>query len=349
MMKDLRILITAAGSPTWPQMAQDLKNNGERNITIIGVDINVDPTMLQYIDKVYYAPAVSAPNYINTLLDICAKERIDIFVPGMSQELEIVLDRIKDFEGQNVKVAISKGEGLLIANNKIKLFKYLQNNGFEVPRFYIASSIEEVIEACSLIGYPKKSVCIKIGNSAGSRGVRIIEANQSRFDIFINEKPSSSKVTLEEFISILEEANEIPELMVMEFLPGHEYCLDILADDGEVKYIVGQEVLRLNASTPIKAVVQKREEIYKLGSQIVKSLSLSGNIGFDFKHDSNGKLWITEINPRITQSLSVVTASGADLLYYRIKQLLGEEIPSTISIKYGTTIVRRYCEMFYVE
>ena len=294
-MKDIKILITAAGSPTWPQMADDLKNNGERNITIIGTDLNVDPTMLQYIDRVFPAPVITDPQYVDVLLNICEKEKVDVLVPGISQELEAIQSRLDEFKALDVKVAICEGEGLSIANDKIKLYRFLESNGFNIPNYRVASDIDSIVNACYEIGYPEKSVCIKISNGAGSRGVRIIDANSSRFEVFINEKPSSAKTTLEDFISILRDATEIPELMIMEYLPGNEYCLDLLADNGDVKYIVGQEIIRQSASTPIVAVIKQEDFVYEQAKKIVALLKLDGNIGFDYKYDASGKLWITEI------------------------------------------------------
>ena len=75
-------------------------------------------------------------------------------------------------------------------------------------------------------------------------------------------------------------------------------------------------------------------------------LGLSGNVGIDFRYNEDGIPKITEVNPRITQTLSLVQAGGMDLLYIQIKRLLGEALPS-VKVDYGLKIKRRYLDQFY--
>ena len=46
-MKDLTVLVTAAGNVFMPGTLACLKNNGERNIRIIGADMSYDNTILR--------------------------------------------------------------------------------------------------------------------------------------------------------------------------------------------------------------------------------------------------------------------------------------------------------------
>ena len=347
-MDRLNVLVTAAGSPTWPRMAHCLKNNGEREITLIGVDMCIDPTILEYLDKVYKVPGVYEADYLDCLIDICKNEEVDILIPGMSQELELIAKRIDDFRKIGVIVSITNEKSLNVANNKIRLFDYLKSEGLTMPKYTVVDSVKDVVSACYEIGYPENPVCIKIADGAGSRGVRVIDPNISRFDLFINEKPNCLRSSLNDFVDMLKEAYNLPKLMVMEYLPGPEYCVDLLADNGKVKYIAGQKTQRLQDSTPIESVVEKDDFVYKQSIEIVEKLNLDGNIGLDYRYNKNGFPRITEINPRITQAMSLVEAAGVDLLYLRIKQLIGEELPN-LNVKYGTKMRRRYLESFYTD
>ena len=69
-MKNLRVLLTAAGSPSAPGLIKCLKNNGEREIYVVGTDMKTDPTILQMVDKCRLVPASNAPEYIDVLLNI---------------------------------------------------------------------------------------------------------------------------------------------------------------------------------------------------------------------------------------------------------------------------------------
>lgn len=344
-MRDLRVLLTAAGSPSAPGLIKCLKNNGERTVYVIGTDMKADATINQMCDVVRLVPPASASDYIDELLRVCEEEHVDVLIPSISQELPELQKRRCEFEAIGTKVSVSDGEGLLIANDKIALYEYMKEHGFKIPEFRIAQSLDGFVEACESIGYPQKAICVKIKDGSGSRGIRLIDPSKSRFDIFAGEKPNSFFTTYDDMISILGEAKEFPELMIMDYLPGMEYSVDLLADHGKTLYIVGRESNVINASIPQEATLAYNEEAYKLSEKIVESLKLDGNVDLDFKFDADGHPQLMEINPRLAATLSAIAAGGCNLLYLRVKKLLGEELPE-VSVNYGVKLKRRYLELF---
>lgn len=344
-MRDIRVLLTAAGSPSAPGLIKCLKNNGERTVVVVGTDMKEDATINQMCDIVRLVPSASSPNYINEVLRVCEEEKVDVLIPGISQELPRLQKRKLEFEAIGTKVSISDGDGLIIANDKIALYEFMKANDFKIPEYRIAKSYDEFIKACDSIGYPNKGICVKIKDGSGSRGIRIIDPTKSRFDIFIGEKPNSMFTTYEDMLSILGEAKEFPELMIMDYLPGMEYSVDLLADHGKTLYIVGRESNIINASIPQEATLSYNKEAYSLSERIVDSLKLDGNVDLDFKFDGNGHLQLMEINPRLAATLSIIAAGGVNLLYLRVKQLLGEKLPE-VTVNYGVKLKRRYHELF---
>ena len=73
-MNDLTIMITAAGNQYMLGLVDCLKKNGERNIRLIGADMNNDLTILQMVDSYYQVPAAEDSSYIDRLLEVCRKE-----------------------------------------------------------------------------------------------------------------------------------------------------------------------------------------------------------------------------------------------------------------------------------
>lgn len=82
-MKDLTVLISASGSPSIPGIIACFKNNGERKIRVVGVDMSDEPSARYMVDAFYQVPAATHPDYCNILLDICKKEHVDIYFPGV--------------------------------------------------------------------------------------------------------------------------------------------------------------------------------------------------------------------------------------------------------------------------
>lgn len=344
-LNDITVLMSACGSPSIPGMIKCLKENGERNIRVIGVDMDDDPTTQYLVDAFYRVPAASAPEYCDIVLEICRKEKVDIYFPNISAEVSAVVARQDDFEQLGVRLSVSNLESIAISNNKLRAYEVLKAAGIAVPEFYPVHSVEDFITGCECMGYPDKPVCLKVVDGSGSRGVRIIDSRVSRYDIFAHQKPNSFYTSYEDMLSVLRSASKLDEMMLVECMHGPEYTVDLLAEDGKVVYIAGRENIDSLMSIAQKSIVKRDELAYKTAMQIVKALNMSGNVGFDFMRNDVGDAILMDINPRITATVSVIAAAGLNLIYMRVKQLLGEELPQ-VEVDYGTFLRRRYLETF---
>lgn len=348
-MKDITVLSSACGAFFMPGFFRCLKENHERKITIVGIDLSDDAVANSlFVDKYYQVPRYTDSNYIDVVLDICKKENVDVFFPHISMELPYVLERMKDFEKLGVKVAISDSGTLDIANSKYQLYEYMKKVGLTVPKYFLVDSVETLKSRISELGFPNKPVCVKMTQNSGSRGVRIIRPTLSKTENFLHEKPSTLNVSFDEMCEILEGCNPMPEIIAMEYLPGVEYTVDLLADHGKTLYIAGRRNTTSSMSIAQTSVVEKKESAYKLCEDIVRELNLDGNIGFDFMLDENDTPWLTDLNPRVTATIILYAGAGMNFPYLRVKQLLGEELPN-VELKYGTMLIRKYWDVLYNE
>ena len=341
-MRDVTVLITACGNVYMPGTAASVKNNGERNIRLIGADMNHDDTILQMFDQYYQVPRGDDPGYAAAILEICRKEHVDVVIPIMSVELETLAKNEAMFKEAGVVLSVSSLESLKIANNKLALFEYMRDNDIPVPKFWKVNSVEDVDPAIEHIGVP---VVFKTNEGSGSRGMRIIDPSKSRFDILFHEKPTSAYVTLQDFKETLQEG-DMPPMMAMEYLPGNEYTVDMLCDNGKVLYNMCRRGLNVQTSIILDGIVEDKPEITGLCAMVAEKLKLTGNIGFDVKERADGTPVIMECNPRATAGVSEFTASGVNLLYLNIKRCLGEPLPE-LTPKYGVIMKRRYQEMYW--
>lgn len=346
-MKNLNILSSACGAFFMPGFFQCLKANGERDIRIVGIDMSDDNTAMQLlVDKYYQVPAYTDPKYVDIILDICKIENIDIFFPHISMELPYIAERLTDFERLGVKVSMSDINTLEIANNKFRLYEYMKELGLNVPNYFKVTSSTQLAERIPELGYPQKPVVVKMTENSGSRGVRIVRADLSKSELFMHQKPSSMYVALADMCDIINDCKAIPDMMAMEYLPGVEYTIDLLADKGKTLYIAGRRNTSSNLSIAQTSVVEKKDEAYELCREITKSLELDGNIGFDFMLDENDRPWLTDLNPRVTATIILYAGAGLNLPYLRVKQLLGELLPK-VDVQYGTKLVRKYRDILY--
>ena len=344
--RDITVLMSASSSPSMPGMIKCFKNVKERNIRVVGVDMSDDPSAKFMVDAFYQVPAASAPNYADIMLDICKKEKVDVYFPNVSAEVSAVVARKDEFESLGVKLSVSNMESVAISNNKLKTYEALEKAGIPVPRYYGVHTVEDFVEGMKYMGYPEKPVCIKIVDGSGSRGVRIIDSTKSRYNIFVKEKPNSFYISYDDMLSMLQSAPApLHEMMLVECMHGPEFTVDLLAEKGKALYIVGRNNVDSLMSIAQTSVLQYDELAYKVSEQVIDLLKMDGNVGFDFMRNDREEAVLMDINPRITATISIMAAGGVNLPYLRVKQLLGEELPAC-EPQFGTRIRRRYGEMF---
>lgn len=343
-MNDLNVLVTAAGNVFMPGTLACIKKNGERNIRLVGADMSEDGTILQMCDAAYQVPKCNDPTYIESLMEICKKEKIDILLPIMSAELIELSKNAERFSEIGTTVSVSGIESLKIANNKRKLFDFLRENKLPCAEYYAVNSRDDLIRSAKLLGYPGKKICVKAVEGSGSRGFRILSESISKLQTFLYEKPTAGTITLDEMLDILSETSVCPELLVMEYLPGYEYSVDLLADRGRVLAACCRKSLRMENSIMLDAVIVDNPGVTDLCTLVSEKLELDGNIGFDIRERSDGTPVIMECNPRITSGTPYFALAGVNLPYLCIKKILGEKFVANAP-EYGKIVRRRWMEM----
>ena len=68
--------------------------------------MNDDSSILQMCDAYYSVPRGDDPNYIDTLLEICRKEKVDVLLPIMSVELNALAANREKFEKEGTHVSV---------------------------------------------------------------------------------------------------------------------------------------------------------------------------------------------------------------------------------------------------
>lgn len=348
-MKDsITVLLTGAGAPGAPSIIQCLRKNGERDIRIIGVDMNEMASARRLVDEFYTVPAAKDSKFIETIMDICQRENVQVVFPLVTRELDKFANSKTKFREIGVSISVMPYDVLQIVNNKAHLLSKMKEIGMRTPVFRVVNSVEEVEEAAKILGYPEKPICIKGAEGNGSRGVRIVDAQKSKYDLLFNEKPNSMYMSYHDIIEALKEKERIPEMLVMEYLPGQEYGVDALCDNGKVLFIGGRYNSSVNSSIPQASIIEERKEAYKLSTQLIEAFKLDGNVNFDFKYDKSGAIQLIEINPRLSATITAYAPAGINFPYLRLKQLLHEELPKCTLCE-GIKMQRRYSEVFFSQ
>ncbi len=346
-MNACTVLMTGCGAPGAPGIIQCIRRNGECDIRIVAVDRNENAGARDLVDAFYTVPSAEKENFIPAVLDIVRRERVQVVIPIVTRELMKFARARSEFETIGTKLSVMEPDKLEIVNNKAHLLDAMRSHGLRTPNYIRVNTVDELKSACSAMGYPEKALCVKAAVGNGSRGVRFLNANISRFELFFEQKPNSMFISYEELIRTLSERPDMPEMLVMEYLPGTEYSVDFLADHGKVLYSVSRRGLSVVTSNMMSLVVDDNPAVKDLCTQVVETLQLDGNFGFDLLYsDGDREPYVIEINPRLTAGVVSCAAAGVNMPYLGIKRLLGEKLPE-LQPRLGTRMSRRYQEAFF--
>ena len=337
--------MTGGGAPGAAGILKCLKK--EPAFTIMVADANSN-AVGKYLAKNFITiPKAEDPSLIDVLLSVCREKNIHAVMPLVTKELIRLSQHSKEFELAGTKLLISPAASLEIANNKSRLYEFLQWRGIPVPGFRIVETIEQFKSAVHELGYPSKQICFKPSVSNGSRGFRIVTEQINELDLLFNYKPISTYISFNDAVRVLS-SGSFPELLISEYLPGEEYSVDCLANQGESILVMPRLRKKMINGISVEGKFVNNEAIITYCKQIIKELQLQSNIGIQVKQSANGEFLILEINPRVQGTIAAGLGAGINLPVLALKQALGLSIDADeLAVKWGVKFTRYWEEVFY--
>ncbi len=343
-MRDLKILITAAGSPMAATNLKYLKKIEERNISLIGTDLNHDKIGVHWCDKFYTVPKGESDGFIPSLIEIIRKEKPDVLFPQSSAEVISLSKNKTVLENEGVKVLISSEDAVYKSENKAELYKALENTSVKIPNFRVVNSLNEFLDAVKILGYPGTPVCFKPPISKGTRGFRILRDDVSRKHILLNERPINRFISINEFKEIFEGDPDFPELLVMEFVEGEEHTTDPLTLKGKTLVCPVKTRENERAGLAMKFVQTSNRKLVESTEYIVEKMNLDWIVNLQFIGD-----YLIELNPRISTQMFT---RDVNIPYLAIKLILGEITEDEVrsysdKVKEKVTSLRYFDQIYF--
>lgn len=335
--------MTGAGAPGGPGIIKALQKGG---VDLFTGDCNPVASGRFLSANFAQLPKAESEDFIPFVLNFCKAKGIQLVFPLVTKELFKFAEHKKVFADNNVKVLVSDYEALCIANDKGRLYKHLYERGLPVPAFQVVSTVDDFVKAVKELGYPAKAVCMKPTISNGSRGVRILQESVDEFEILFHHKPNHLYTTLERMKSILRDKS-FPDLLVSEYLPGEEFTVDTLVQDGEPQLVLPRSRTKMNNGISVQGTFVRQEEIIRYCTDIIRSVNLSGPVGLQVKKNSEGHYRLLEINPRIQGTSVAAMGLGINLPLLAVRQAFEPLDLKDLKIEWGKSFVRYYEELFY--
>jgi carbamoyl-phosphate synthase large subunit len=331
------VLLTCVGGALAWETIGAFNKAESLDINITGVDKNPEALGKHFLQRFYQVPSGESSEYAEALLAICEKEGIEVVVPGSDEEAFNLSRNEEMFRSKGIVCTVPRRELIEFFSDKYKMYQTLGTSGVPVPAYHRVSSAEDLLRLSTKMGYPGNPFVLKPPSTRGGRGVWKISAKAAH-EPFFDRAEQVREVTLEEMVTMLERLNPFPSLMVMEYLEGHFYDVDVLSDKGKSLYKVVRK--RMNPlGIPFKGnILEKNEAILELVEAIQRTLRLNYLLDIDIAHSSSRGAQLMEVNPRPSGSAVATVQAGLNLFEYLVRLAVGLDVPQR-KIPYGSVVL----------
>ena len=293
----MNILILAAG--TRNKVVQYFKRTFDGVGTVVATDASELGPAIYEADRYYIVPPISAPGYIDKILDICKKESISGVLSLIDPELSLLAANEDRFREVGTTVIGSSYELCETALDKMQMYHWLDSHGYKCARSW----------------------------SDKNEFYRAVEEGTAVYPVFVKPARGSASISIskaydKETVDLLFDHED--GLMIQEFLNGQEIGADVYIDmiSGEVVSIFTKKKIKMRAGETDKSVSFKDPELFDLIERFAAQAGYRGQIDIDI-FDIDGVYYISEVNPRFGGGYPHAYESGCDHMKLILNNLNG--------------------------
>ena len=311
----IKLLLLSCGTNACYHCAKTLKEKFKNNFYIIGADINeqyLTPSC-NYVDIFYKVPYSTSPNYYETILEICKKEKIDYILPIFDLDQKLFYRDNLDLTKLNtISLGINKFTASLYENKKT-ISETLIKFGFKVPREFSCKEVDE-----------KAKYFIKPKDGSGSAGIKV-----------------ETGINIKNF-------NENHNFLIQEICSEPEYTVECFNFNGIIRTIT-RERIASKSGVCTKTKIFNHIELENITKEFAKKIDCPYCFNLQFMKNSNNEFVITDVNLRLAGGMSLSAAVGWDEISALAKIMLNksddeifETLPEKIQPQY---VVRAYTDI----
>src|SRR5437660_5515234 len=114
-MKPITVIVTASGAPGTAALLRALRENGEREVRLVGTDMNERAVGRHLCDAFHLVPAGSDAGFPSAIREVAEREGADAILPQSSFDLEGLSNAREAFE---IPVLVSSPDTIHRSNDK---------------------------------------------------------------------------------------------------------------------------------------------------------------------------------------------------------------------------------------
>lgn len=308
MVKKITILRTAVGCLAVMGMINELKKKGVR---IIGADCNPDAIGKEFCDKFYTVPRGGDVNFIDEIIKICKKEKVDCVISGPEEEVESFSKNKDKFLKNGILLLVPDYQSFEIVSDKKMIGEFFERNNIPTPKIFN-------------IHNPEFPLILKPRRGRGGKGViKILDRKQLQNSLKDNK-----------------------DFILQEFIDGQEYTIDVFCDqNGQPLSIVPRKRLQTESGISMDGITVYDKEIIDYCEKIAKAIKISGPSCIQGIKGKDGMKFI-EINARFGGGSILSIKADKGVLDNLLAMIRGRKTKKSLGFKKGLRMRRYYSEIF---
>lgn len=293
------ILILSAG--TRNKVVQYFKR--EMAGKVIAADCSELGPAIYDADEPRIIPRIDSRDYLDEILSICKKDKIDGILSLIDPELSLIARNADKFTAIGVTPIVSSYELCETSLDKFRMYDMLCKLGIPTPKCYPSIDIFEASRAEGEVDFP---VFVKPQKGSASININEVKSKEMLTALF----------------------HDYDGMMIQEYMRGQEYGADVYIDmiSGKCVSIFLKKKIKMRGGETDKSVSCRSENLFRQLATFVETVGYRGMIDIDLFYNEKEDTWyISEVNPRFGGGYPHAYECGVNFPKLIINNLQGKE------------------------
>jgi carbamoyl-phosphate synthase large subunit len=304
------VLFTCAG-----QRVDIVSAFGRAGATTIATDINPLAPALYHAHRYALVGRVDDPDYVPQLRRLVDKHDVKLVVPLTDLDQELLADRREELKP--ALVLLPEAEVVAAMADKYRAHQMFVDRGIGSPDTWLPADLPEE---------PAFPLLVKARNGFGSRHIFRC-ANRAELDFHLVRTPVDS--------------------MVQAVCTGEEFSIDVFCDfDGTCLNAIPRTMIESKGGESIKGMTIADPELIEIGRTVAEALPLAGPANVQCFREADGRLLVTDVNPRFGGAFPLPLAAGSRYPELALALANGERPePSVGEFRAGVVMTRFFSDL----
>jgi carbamoyl-phosphate synthase large subunit len=304
------VLFTCAG-----QRVDIVSAFGRAGATTIATDINPLAPALYHAHRYALVGRIDDPDYVPQLRRLVDKHDVKLVVPLTDLDQELLARRREELKP--ALVLLPEADVVSAMADKYRAHEAFVDRGIGSPETWLPADLPEE---------PAFPLLVKARNGFGSRHIFRC-ANRAELDFHLVRTPVDS--------------------MVQAVCTGEEFSIDVFCDfDGNCLNAIPRTMIESKGGESIKGMTIADRELIEIGRTVAEALPLAGPANVQCFREPDGRLLVTDVNPRFGGAFPLPLAAGSRYPELALALANGERPePSVGEFRAGVVMTRFFSDL----